>query len=38
MARAIDAGIRVIGPNCMGLYVPGERIAFQTRCPPSRAT
>ena len=33
MARAIDAGIRVIGPNCMGLYVPGERIAFQTRCP-----
>ena len=34
MARAIDAGIRVIGPNCMGLYVPGEKIAFQNGFPP----
>ena len=25
LARAKDAGIRVIGPNCMGLYVPGGR-------------
>ncbi len=23
-----DAGIRVIGPNCMGMYVPASRLAF----------
>ena len=33
VARALGAGIRVIGPNCMGLYVPDERIAF-TGSPP----
>ena len=33
MARAVDAGIRVIGPNCMGLYVPAEKIAFQNGFP-----
>ena len=33
IARATGAGIRVIGPNCMGLYVPGERIAFQGGFP-----
>ncbi len=32
--RAVAAGIRVIGPNCMGLYVPEERIAF-TGNPPT---
>ncbi|GAG49986.1 unnamed protein product, partial [marine sediment metagenome] len=26
--RAVEAGIRVIGPNCMGLYVPASRLAF----------
>lgn len=34
--RAVAAGIRVIGPNCMGLYVPDERIAF-TGNPPTDA-
>ena len=34
--RAVEAGIRVIGPNCMGLYVPEERIAF-TGNPPTEA-
>ncbi len=28
VARAREAGIRVIGPNCMGLYVPGSRLAM----------
>jgi acyl-CoA synthetase (NDP forming) len=36
-ARAIqklrDAGIRVIGPNCMGLYVPASRLAFMNGFP-----
>jgi acyl-CoA synthetase (NDP forming) len=27
------AGIRAIGPNCMGLYVPGSRLAFMTGFP-----
>ena len=26
--RAKEAGIRLIGPNCMGLYVPGARLAM----------
>ncbi len=34
--RAVEAGIRVIGPNCMGLYVPAERIAF-TGNPPQES-
>ena len=25
VGRAVDAGIRVIGPNCMGLYVPASK-------------
>ena len=28
------AGIRVIGPNCMGLYVPSEQISFTEEAPP----
>jgi acyl-CoA synthetase (NDP forming) len=27
------AGIRAVGPNCMGLYVPAERIAFMNGFP-----
>jgi acyl-CoA synthetase (NDP forming) len=32
-ARARAGGVRVLGPNCMGLYVPEERIAFSTGFP-----
>jgi acyl-CoA synthetase (NDP forming) len=28
VARAHSAGIRLIGPNCMGLYVPSARLAM----------
>ncbi|HIG43680.1 MAG: CoA-binding protein [bacterium] len=28
-----DAGIRIIGPNCMGLYVPASRLAFMDGFP-----
>src|SRR5512140_1982888 len=28
VARAREAGIRLIGPNCMGLYVPSGRLAM----------
>jgi acyl-CoA synthetase (NDP forming) len=28
VARAREAGIRLIGPNCMGLYVPESRLAM----------
>lgn len=28
MAKLKAAGIRAIGPNCMGLYVPSSRLAF----------
>jgi len=28
-----QAGIRVIGPNCMGLYVPASRLAFMDGFP-----
>lgn len=28
VARAREAGIRLIGPNCMGLYVPAARLAM----------
>ncbi|MBI51953.1 MAG: hypothetical protein CL779_01880 [Chloroflexi bacterium] len=31
------AGIRVIGPNCMGLYVPGEQISFTEEAPPEES-
>ncbi|GBD22910.1 Succinate--CoA ligase [ADP-forming] subunit alpha [bacterium HR29] len=32
--RAKEAGIRVIGPNCMGLYVPASRLAMMPGQPP----
>jgi len=33
MARAREAGIRVIGPNCMGLYVPAAGLSFMPAMP-----
>lgn len=33
VSRLNEAGIRVFGPNCMGLYVPGEQIAFMPNFP-----
>ncbi len=33
VARLNEAGIRVLGPNCMGLYVPSEQIAFMPNFP-----
>ena len=33
VARLNAAGIRVIGPNCMGLYVPEEGLAFMGGFP-----
>lgn len=33
VARAVAAGIRVIGPNCMGFYVPQERLTFTHGTP-----
>ena len=32
-ARARAGGVRVLGPNCMGLYVPDERISFSNGFP-----
>lgn len=32
--RAAEAGIRLIGPNCMGLYVPAARLAMMPGQPP----
>ncbi|MCC6381268.1 MAG: CoA-binding protein [Dehalococcoidia bacterium] len=34
IARAGEAGIRLIGPNCMGLYVPAARLAMMGNQPP----
>ena len=31
--KLTDAGIRALGPNCMGLYVPSERVAFMNGFP-----
>ena len=31
--QAKKAGIRLIGPNCMGVYYPGERISFSGGMP-----
>lgn len=33
VTRAREAGIRVIGPNCMGLYVPEENMTFMDGFP-----
>ncbi len=33
ISKLRDAGIRAIGPNCMGLYVPGSRLAFMPGFP-----
>jgi acyl-CoA synthetase (NDP forming) len=33
VARACGAGIRLIGPNCMGLYCPSGKIAFMPNSP-----
>jgi acyl-CoA synthetase (NDP forming) len=34
VGRLTGAGIRVLGPNCMGLYVPGSKLAFMPGFPP----
>lgn len=33
VARAREAGIRVLGPNCMGLYAPRSRLSFRPDLP-----
>ena len=33
IAKLKAAGIRAIGPNCMGLYVPSSRLAFMSGFP-----
>jgi acyl-CoA synthetase (NDP forming) len=33
LARAAGAGIRVIGPNCMGLYAPSSGLSFMPFLP-----
>ena len=33
LQKAKDAGIRVIGPNCMGLYVPASGLSFMPSLP-----
>jgi acyl-CoA synthetase (NDP forming) len=32
-ARASELGIRLIGPNCLGLYVPHGRVSFAQQLP-----
>jgi acyl-CoA synthetase (NDP forming) len=34
VGRLTGAGIRVFGPNCMGLYVPESKLAFMPGFPP----
>lgn len=33
LARARELGIRAIGPNCMGLYVPSSKLSFMPDMP-----
>ncbi|MFQ5382128.1 MAG: CoA-binding protein [Dehalococcoidia bacterium] len=33
MRKTREAGLRVIGPNCLGMYVPSERISFNPDFP-----
>ena len=33
LRRARPAGIRIIGPNCMGLYCPAAKVAFSRESP-----
>lgn len=33
MRKARAAGLRVIGPNCLGIYVPSDRISFSPDFP-----
>ena len=33
LARARDLGMRVIGPNCMGLYAPASGLSFMPQLP-----
>lgn len=33
LARAKEFGIRVVGPNCMGLYVPASGLSFMPSLP-----
>jgi acyl-CoA synthetase (NDP forming) len=33
LRRARAAGVRIIGPNCMGLYCPAAKVAFNRECP-----
>lgn len=33
LARAKELGMRVIGPNCMGLYVPAAGVSFMPNLP-----
>jgi acyl-CoA synthetase (NDP forming) len=33
VARARAGGVRVFGPNCMGLYVPGAKVTFMSGFP-----
>jgi acyl-CoA synthetase (NDP forming) len=38
VARCREAGIRVLGPNCMGLYVPGSGLSFMPGFPDERGS
>ncbi len=33
VARLTGAGIRVVGPNCLGMYVPDEKVTFMPGFP-----
>ena len=33
LRRARAAGVRIIGPNCMGLYCPAAKVAFARESP-----